>query len=774
MSSIDHDVYIPAAQWTQVHGTFGRFMPPGGQIPVSYVLTYASLADEGTGNTRLTRDLLPVRELFDVTDLDFSELLQRDIDDHRVATQIIPYLLRDPGYAKFFPPIVAVVAPAKGKKLEPFYPIAEPSTLDSTPAGRVIDRETFGDCFEIDRTRDAKGNYAPTATLKYNPDRSRLVVIDGQHRAMAMLAIRRCRSGEWGDRGSAFKHFYQELAVELTDQALLSRLGELQLPVCVCFFPTLMVGAPVSAIQACRKLFLDVNRQAKKPTRARQLLLDDLSMVSVLVRALLGEVRSPTLLKTGQRHGVDLDSFEYDSPRDAPQPRRPLAISTVEMLQAIVEWTSFAPDEYHVKLGRKPGAGKRSKANVLRFLREIAVDQNIPAKQLVEFGYTDIHKDFDPEEVPSAAHGTLTALYMHSWGRVLIEVFSKLHPFKVHAEAVAALRAAHMNETGHGQLANRALFDGQGVFWTLEYYARARKRLRSELRKTNQELPELDIERAYASIMNDWIPKGFAVDRASRFWSRSKVEEWQQESAERSYRVFRTIAFQVGIFMAFSYLKDALALQKPADFLDAAQKWIDAWNSTLTNNNAKTDSNTRTKRLMSYDRGLEEPTTEPDAVKAEGIMNLYVGQLKPTDWFWFRYFAFECLAASGVSFPGKEVVQDAAERGRWRYIDALTEHFRREQRRMGLSDPGPGTAGAPGAPAVSEVQRNNDPEKLARERWRHALNFSVGLTQIQFDQWLKKGPPKDAETLDDDDSDSEDDLVETSQQMEGLDDPEVD
>ncbi|XNG96408.1 hypothetical protein BCV42_13430 [Vibrio cyclitrophicus] len=75
-----------------VIGTKGEFWSSGG--PVEFIMTNAKLSLlENEDSAKLTRQLYPVRELLDFNKLDFDQLLQRDLDDHRVATELIPYLL---------------------------------------------------------------------------------------------------------------------------------------------------------------------------------------------------------------------------------------------------------------------------------------------------------------------------------------------------------------------------------------------------------------------------------------------------------------------------------------------------------------------------------------------------------------------------------------------------------------------------------------------------------------------------------------------------------
>src|SRR3954452_22911695 len=95
----------------RVEGTWGEFETPGGQL--AYLMTNARLGlAGGDDERRLTERLRPVREVLDLREMAFSQLLQRDLDDHRGATELIPYLLRQSQSGPaFFPPILAVLLP---------------------------------------------------------------------------------------------------------------------------------------------------------------------------------------------------------------------------------------------------------------------------------------------------------------------------------------------------------------------------------------------------------------------------------------------------------------------------------------------------------------------------------------------------------------------------------------------------------------------------------------------------------------------------------------
>jgi hypothetical protein len=74
-------------------GVFCAKGPRGASVRVETFQTHMKLSFLLDDDERLLRALAPVREVFNLKDLDFEQLMQRDIDDARVATELIPYLL---------------------------------------------------------------------------------------------------------------------------------------------------------------------------------------------------------------------------------------------------------------------------------------------------------------------------------------------------------------------------------------------------------------------------------------------------------------------------------------------------------------------------------------------------------------------------------------------------------------------------------------------------------------------------------------------------------
>ena len=233
-----------------VQGVLGNFKVPDADLTVEYILTYSPLDGGQTENGQLLELLVPVREAFDLQDLDFDQLLQRDLDDFRVSEEMVPYILgKTSSDPRFFPPIVAVIVPIAGKHMAELYP----QRIEKYEEDQGVRLKVFnyGDVFSIKQEEHQDGQLAQSPVdLCIHQTNAKLVIVDGQHRAMAMLATYRSALNRW--QGSPFQHFYQEVTLDISD------LRQLHLPICIAYFPELTEGnqepTEKHLTRACRKV----------------------------------------------------------------------------------------------------------------------------------------------------------------------------------------------------------------------------------------------------------------------------------------------------------------------------------------------------------------------------------------------------------------------------------------------------------------------------------------------------------------------------------------
>ena len=197
------------------------------------------LAEELPGS-----DEWPVRDLF-----------QRDVDHDRVKKAIVPWL-RDVDKIKFFAPITLALLPydSATTRLDTEIPVLDSGTMQGSPlAGSIY--EIVGDEFP----KALRGR----ATVKWDPGQAHLVALDGQHRVAALRAV---------------------LDGPAAQAAAVMTWSVPAVVMCVFRERTPAVHRRVSYLDVARSVFVYINTQARAPSRARQILLNDESASAILAQ----------------------------------------------------------------------------------------------------------------------------------------------------------------------------------------------------------------------------------------------------------------------------------------------------------------------------------------------------------------------------------------------------------------------------------------------------------------------------------------------------------
>jgi hypothetical protein len=251
-----------------LRGSFGRF-----KTDKSFRLYYLSTSvpvDE-------IDDLSTASELFGLDDIKFEELIQRDIDYARVQKIANNYLSRGKDRILFFPPLLACVV-----LLEPDGGIKKQYTtvtheIAEEESGTVLRATWDHDGFQLalpsadqessERQIEWKGEnrffYDFAATLRLNPKRAKLVILDGQHRLEAMRLLR--------------KNAEQKSIIQ-----------GLEIPICVIWAPEALKTDlnNENMMSDFRELFVRVNSEPRKVSGHFITLLKDDSYSAMTVRRL--------------------------------------------------------------------------------------------------------------------------------------------------------------------------------------------------------------------------------------------------------------------------------------------------------------------------------------------------------------------------------------------------------------------------------------------------------------------------------------------------------
>ncbi len=570
-----------------IEGNIGRFLTPAGEV--IFLQTRARLSrGDISSSARLTSLLIPAREALDVREMDFNQLLQRDLDDHRIAHELVPYILKpqETGPA-FFPPILAALLPFEDRRPKSTFPplVSLKTQEDPMYPGAKWNMSKVGDVFCLQEHVDANGNLDPlgVGVLRWNDELSKLVIMDGQHRAMALLAIHRTIANSWGatsSSGERYRSFYEtkirEIMQELEECGGIALIDKLEFPVTICIFPG-YTGEDKNPHIAARKLFIDVNKEAKPPSESRLILLSDIRLDHVLSRELLNHLRSSSNDDT-----IPLYAVEYDNPEPrTTTPRRWSAVTNLEIFLKAVEYCCFGPSEVVsgidklTKVIGKPN--KRLKNSYFRGQMRL--------QDLLENTIPDGPRNLDRAEIGldqfpiynKKAKKVLLDRFFDLWGKGLLRLFSEVEPYKAHIYAVRSMLSGWLGGNITGDLAREALFEGVGMFWTLEKgheHWREQVRTAKELKKS--EPVESEVSKAWR-IVDNVKKEEFERERCRVYLG--KTDSDSIKHSKEFYAVAITYAAQVGLALTWALLRHLNPTTNPDNIVTSI---INSINKSLT------------------------------------------------------------------------------------------------------------------------------------------------------------------------------------------------
>lgn len=722
-----------------VVGTWGVFETPAGAV--SYVLTKARLGTTGTDNERrLTSQLRPVREVLNASTLDFNQLLQRDLDDHRVATDLLPYLLQPkPTGPAFFPPIMAVLLPFNGKTpVDDFPALDEPRTVEDEDGLEMLEQA----CGNAYRVRTLAHHKQPHPTIRlgklsWNEEFAKLVVLDGQHRAMALIAVDRTINDTWSQGpGERFSHFYRHRVERLVEEAKASgsqlQLEKVEVPVLVAWFPKL-TGPGSNAHRAARKLFVDVNKEARQPSEARLTLLSDGQLVNIFTRALLNRLREPV-------PPLPLFAIEYDNPeKDAARPVRWSVLTNLTLLKNAVQVTVFGPDKYVEDMGRRFGGRLGWSEMNKRMQRELQVDTIFPAL-ITEEGRVIERSALGNENFPITLVGQLIDRLKSTWGSAVLTILGKLLPYEAHCSALSELEAEWVTDGAMSSLAKEALFVGVGMFWTLRSSDAHWKETAKKLREEQKAIPPApEITKGW-SILED-KQKRFEFLRAVRYLGKSDPESVAKSNA--LYGIANTQACQLGAVLAFATLANVQSW-KGEQLATAAEKVVGAWNKGLL---GKVNKSTDRRLLFCKDETIKSPINR-------------IRKLDTPLAVFFRYFWLELLRSPESAevlenFVSRSELDALVLRARTNYFRYLVDESERDLK-----------ASNPELKAKKRAEKAQTQESSALKK---ALTY--WFVADGFDAWLESATTAEADDVTSDEDVETEELVVDAEGHQGAEDP---
>ena len=178
---------------------------------------------------------------------DVRDLFQRNVDQDRVRSGLLPYL-KDDTKVKFFAPLTLVLLPMDDAdvKDELGIPVHYEEDID----GHLYDEYENPEYFKFCKHK----NNPEFSYVKWNGEKVKVVAVDGQHR---LSALKRWRNDPEGP----------------------GKLAQMTIPVVIIgFFKSTPKQHSPSLLEVVRKTFVYINSKAQNINESRRILLDDESV----------------------------------------------------------------------------------------------------------------------------------------------------------------------------------------------------------------------------------------------------------------------------------------------------------------------------------------------------------------------------------------------------------------------------------------------------------------------------------------------------------------
>ncbi|MBD3330538.1 hypothetical protein GF354_03325 [Candidatus Peregrinibacteria bacterium] len=530
-----------------VTGMLGTFETKNKEIIINYFSTFANAKDPGSGEYALLEQLSPMREKVNPGELkDLNSLLQRDLNDQRVSSELIPYLLGKISDIVFFPAILGVLIPKDFlEEKTTKYPTKKIDKSNETKT--KIDFDGYW-TVEKYRVKTENGfNDSNLGMLKIDEAKTEIIVLDGQHRANAFRVV----GGVFFEtnKNELYSAFYKE------DQTIKKYMADL--PVTLIWFENKQAkNKTIDPALISRRLFVDVNNTARKVSEARTILLNDNEIDSLLTRFFYSYLAR---VKTFKAEVFSLLHSAFDIDSDIVEGTiNKFSLTTPQFIHDIFYWLLFGTRHYH-KLDVYQ-VTRTSKAHLIEF-EEVFGDGEFTQKDI---NYTEKEDETKILIKDTNKIRTFENEYLEKLNASIYKIFNEFKLCKFHLQASSSIEHWYHEEMNSTQTEvwEKVFCGGEGLYYTFKT-----KKPKKENKKINK----------YLTAIKE-IEDKFDNDRYYLAKKECK-KNWEQKDIDQVFDSFRTKAFQIGLLMAFDYFKELKEFNKSIDeFLSSINKvQMDAW-----------------------------------------------------------------------------------------------------------------------------------------------------------------------------------------------------
>ncbi|WP_375590102.1 DNA sulfur modification protein DndB [Hoeflea alexandrii] len=685
---------ISSALNLELSGSVGSFSVGTGQsaqktVEVKYFLTHVGLNFGGGANEEVLKHLSPVREIFPTAELEFDEIMQRDIDDARVSSELVPYLLdhRSRDLVKLFPPIIVVVMPVQDLDNRPanYYPTVDKESRQmSDHILEIVRSGPIGqEVFEFQQPRQGQVLFQhDLVRLKLNTNKCKLIIVDGQHRAMALLAIYRNLKQDWTDSMRApYKDYYEEWTPNYIRKFALDNIS---LPVMFCTFPALdaTYGGGYNVKMAARSIFLTLNKTARQVSASRNRLLDDNDLIALVLRDTLSTIKKKDARSSAS---LRITNVELDQAHDRVKIDSPIAMTGVNHIYYFIEHILLNKRDEDVN-GAKPRSGKFYKRTELQSAGAL---ERLDGRNVLGADLSDstTRNFYTPE-----AGEKLTEQFREKFGKFIVAAFEQLQPFEVHAKSVIWLEA-ELQSIANTKL-RPILFEGQGIGRTFAaHQENLVEKLRSgEFGSEATKIQEIaDRLKSTQKLVHDFTQK-LRLHRAELFLDQVsdkralRIEDGAYNPKLLDFindlydNVITTVAFQSALIAGFFGEVERCNLKRSTD----GQPTIDvqaAFDGYIKELNAffSPSRSGDMRRLIEVFSGapageIRDWKVAPSPATFRRVV--FRGEMQPDQWPKYKYLLLEIWRAEGTDLA--KSLRMEREKCRRQIFNSLLDEYRKE------------------------------------------------------------------------------------------------
>ncbi len=275
---------------------------------------YGELGEGANAKVRFLQTVITREDLESITLIsnipgsekwDVRDLFQRDVDDERVSSEIIPYL-KDKSLVKYFNPITLILLPHEnGRELLNNIEYIEP----------VENNEE-----NIKETYESNGYYRfdifkheqPIGQIKWNDRKCYLVAIDGQHRLSALQRWKREQDSQFSDW---------------------------KIPVIILNIYKVDRDKPTASfLEIVRKTFVYINSKAERINGAREILLNDESINALCTQELIQFAHENDIKSINQRDQSIIPLLFFDWQGKVSMKDEVETAAAVKSIEEIYSW----------------------------------------------------------------------------------------------------------------------------------------------------------------------------------------------------------------------------------------------------------------------------------------------------------------------------------------------------------------------------------------------------------------------------------------------------